>query len=121
MGKKKIVRKRRGRRKIGDEKVIQENIREKGNEEGVKKGKSELYRYLAAHNGVAFINQDEPFLEELASAVRWKILFKKGEYKEALQQLRQAANQADKKKKTDSVESSTSSNRGSTGPSRCGS
>ncbi len=35
--------------------------------EGVKKGKSELYAYLATHQGVAFINLEEDHLEELAT------------------------------------------------------
>lgn len=38
-----------------------------GGIEGVKKGKSELYAYLAAHHGVAFINLEENYLAELAS------------------------------------------------------
>lgn len=38
-----------------------------GGIEGVKRGKSELYRYLAKHGGVVFINRDEPFLMELAA------------------------------------------------------
>ncbi|WP_367390357.1 UDP-N-acetylmuramoyl-tripeptide--D-alanyl-D-alanine ligase [Lewinella sp. LCG006] len=38
-----------------------------GGIEGVKKGKSELYAYLAAHQGVAFINLEENHLEELAT------------------------------------------------------
>ena len=50
-----------------------------GGIEGVKKGKSELYRYLASNNGVAFINQDEPFLEALVTGVKWKIFYKKGD------------------------------------------
>lgn len=37
-----------------------------GGVEGIKKGKSELYAYLAANNGVAFVNTDLPFLKELA-------------------------------------------------------
>jgi len=37
-----------------------------GGIEGVKKGKSELYRYLENKNGVVFINKDESFLLELA-------------------------------------------------------
>lgn len=37
-----------------------------GGFEGVKKGKSEMYAYLAAHNRVAFINLDEDYLSELA-------------------------------------------------------
>lgn len=38
-----------------------------GGIEGVKKGKSELYRYLARQQGVVFINRDEPFLMDLAA------------------------------------------------------
>ena len=49
-----------------------------GGLEGVKKGKSELYRYLANNNGAAFVNQDEPFLSSLVENVRWKIFYKKG-------------------------------------------
>lgn len=47
-----------------------------GGLEGVKKGKGELYEYLAANNGVAFINKDEKFLEGLAAAVFRKIFYK---------------------------------------------
>ena len=47
-----------------------------GGIEGVKKGKSELYRFLAAHGGVAFINQDEPFLGELAAPVGKKVFYR---------------------------------------------
>lgn len=50
-----------------------------GGIEGVKKGKSELYRYLAEQNSnVAFINLDELFLAELGECVSRKILYKKG-------------------------------------------
>jgi len=41
-----------------------------GGLEGVKQGKSELYRYLEAHDGIAFINKGEPFLSELAQGVK---------------------------------------------------
>ncbi|MEM6722637.1 MAG: UDP-N-acetylmuramoyl-tripeptide--D-alanyl-D-alanine ligase [Bacteroidota bacterium] len=40
-----------------------------GGIEGVKKGKSELYRFLAETGGTAFLNSELPFLEELASPV----------------------------------------------------
>ncbi len=50
-----------------------------GGIEGVKKGKGELFDYLAQHNGVAFINLDEPYLEDLASAVKHKVFFVKSE------------------------------------------
>jgi UDP-N-acetylmuramoyl-tripeptide--D-alanyl-D-alanine ligase len=46
-----------------------------GGIEGVKKGKSELYRYLAAHTGIAFVNADEDFLAELATPVSEKIYY----------------------------------------------
>ena len=39
-----------------------------GGIEGVKKGKSEMYRWLAAHRGTIFLNEDEPFLAELVPA-----------------------------------------------------
>jgi UDP-N-acetylmuramoyl-tripeptide--D-alanyl-D-alanine ligase len=35
-----------------------------GGFEGVKKGKSEMYRWLAAHKGTIFVNEDEPFLQD---------------------------------------------------------
>lgn len=46
-----------------------------GGIEGVKKGKGELYAYLAETNGAAFVNVDEPFLEDLAKNVRKKIFY----------------------------------------------
>jgi UDP-N-acetylmuramoyl-tripeptide--D-alanyl-D-alanine ligase len=46
-----------------------------GGIEGVKKGKSELYRFLAEHNGTAFINSDEDPLEALAQPVVKKIFY----------------------------------------------
>jgi UDP-N-acetylmuramoyl-tripeptide--D-alanyl-D-alanine ligase len=50
-----------------------------GGLEGVKKGKSELYRHLAASNGLAFINRDELFLEDLAEPVQKKLFYQKVE------------------------------------------
>ncbi len=50
-----------------------------GGIEGVKKGKSELYRYLAETGGIAFINRDEPFLEELAAPVEKKVFYHRSE------------------------------------------
>lgn len=35
-----------------------------GGVEGVRKGKSEMYRWLAAHHGTIFLNEDEPFLKD---------------------------------------------------------
>ncbi len=49
-----------------------------GGIEGVKKGKSELFRYLTKHKGVAFVNQDEAYLMELSEEVKWKISYKEG-------------------------------------------
>lgn len=51
-----------------------------GGIEGVKRGKSELYRFLANRkNGVAFINLDEQHLISLAKQVPRKIFYQKGE------------------------------------------
>ncbi len=52
-----------------------------GGLEGVKKGKSELYRYLAQHDGIVFINKSEAFLESLAKAVEKKVFYKKADKK----------------------------------------
>jgi len=46
-----------------------------GGIEGVKIGKSELYLYLAETGGLAFINKDEKFLEDLAEPVKKKIFY----------------------------------------------
>ncbi len=46
-----------------------------GGIEGVKKGKSELYRFLAGQGGTAFINADEPFLADLAEPVQRKVFY----------------------------------------------
>lgn len=48
-----------------------------GGIEGVKRGKSELYRYLAARDGVVFINRDAKFLEELATPVHKKLFYRR--------------------------------------------
>ena len=40
-----------------------------GGIEGVKKGKSELYRHLEQRGGTAFVNLGEPFLKELVQGV----------------------------------------------------
>lgn len=59
--------------------IGKEHLEGFGGLEGVKQGESELYRYLAAHNGMAFINKDEPFLEELAEPVRKKMFYARSE------------------------------------------
>ncbi|MEK7254504.1 MAG: UDP-N-acetylmuramoyl-tripeptide--D-alanyl-D-alanine ligase [Bacteroidota bacterium] len=46
-----------------------------GDFEGVKQTKAELYRYLAAHKGLIFINLDEPHLEKLAEKNRLKVYY----------------------------------------------
>ncbi len=46
-----------------------------GGIEGVKKGKSELYRFLAETNGIAMINSNEPFLPDLAAPVKKKVFY----------------------------------------------
>lgn len=51
-----------------------------GSLEGVKKAKSELYRYLAAKGGMVFLNQNEPYLEELASCVERKFVYRQSEH-----------------------------------------
>lgn len=50
-----------------------------GGIEGVKKGKSELYRYLAEINALAFVNNDEPFLLDLSTPVRKRIFYELSE------------------------------------------
>jgi UDP-N-acetylmuramoyl-tripeptide--D-alanyl-D-alanine ligase len=50
-----------------------------GGFEGVKKGKSEMYRYLASHRKTIFINEDEPFLSELAPEHANRIFYKKSD------------------------------------------
>ncbi len=46
-----------------------------GGEEGVRRGKSEMYRYLASHKGIAFVNMNENFLTALSEVVGRKRLF----------------------------------------------
>lgn len=48
-----------------------------GGFEGVKIGKGELYAYLAQHNGLAFINRDEPHLTEMVAEVKTKLFYEK--------------------------------------------
>lgn len=50
-----------------------------GGEEGVRKGKSELYRYLAESKGVAFVNLSEPHLLDLSAPVSKRIFYKEDE------------------------------------------
>lgn len=55
--------------------IGKEHLEGFGSLEGVKQGESELYRYLAAQNGMAFIDKDEDFLEDLALPVRKKLFY----------------------------------------------
>ncbi|MEM6316344.1 MAG: UDP-N-acetylmuramoyl-tripeptide--D-alanyl-D-alanine ligase [Bacteroidota bacterium] len=50
-----------------------------GGIEGVKKGKGELYRYLEKHRGLAFINQEEDHLTEMAGEKLYKLFYRKSE------------------------------------------
>lgn len=59
--------------------IGKEHLEGFGGLEGVKEGESELYRYLAAHKGMAFVNKDEPFLEELAQPVKKKFFYARSE------------------------------------------
>ena len=46
-----------------------------GGEEGVKKGKGELYDFIAANNGTIFINTDYDYLIEMSKHVQHKITY----------------------------------------------
>ena len=46
-----------------------------GSFDGVKKTKSELYRFLAERSGLVFINMDEPHLTELAQGNKLKLFY----------------------------------------------
>lgn len=48
-----------------------------GGIEGVKKGKSELYKFIKWQNGVAFVNMDEPFLTKLSEGISKRVFYKK--------------------------------------------
>jgi len=50
-----------------------------GGLEGVKKGKSELYKYLAKHKGIVFINMNENSLRSLAKENKRKVYYTKSE------------------------------------------
>jgi UDP-N-acetylmuramoyl-tripeptide--D-alanyl-D-alanine ligase len=49
-----------------------------GGFEGVKKGKGELYDYLASNNGTVFINKDNPQLMEMATSRNFKEIINYG-------------------------------------------
>lgn len=46
-----------------------------GSEEGVRKGKGELYDFIRIHNGVIFRNTDLPYLEEMAKGIGQQITY----------------------------------------------
>ncbi len=46
-----------------------------GSEEGVRKGKGELFDYLRAHGGTAFIMQDYDYLREMSKGIREVITY----------------------------------------------
>ena len=54
-----------------------------GGIEGVKKGKSELYRFLAEVGGMVFINLEEPFLQELATPCKDQVHYRRSAEKPA--------------------------------------
>jgi len=54
-----------------------------GGIEGVKKGKSELYKFLTASKGVALINADEAFLTDLSLPVERRILYRQQQQPQA--------------------------------------
>lgn len=49
-----------------------------GSAENIKKGKGELFDYLALNNGTAFINKNYPYLDEMSIAVKNRIFYGKG-------------------------------------------
>lgn len=46
-----------------------------GSEEGVRKGKGELYDFICANKGIIFRNTDLPYLEEMASGIEQQITY----------------------------------------------
>lgn len=46
-----------------------------GGEEGVRKGKGELYDYLRQNNGVAFVMQDYDYLQEMSKGIETRITY----------------------------------------------
>ncbi len=54
-----------------------------GGLEGVKKGKSELYKFLKKSNGMVFINRDEEYLVDLAKDNKLKVFYEQSETPDA--------------------------------------
>jgi len=51
-----------------------------GSLEGIKQGKSELYKWFAEHGGLAFVNLDELYLKELSSNVASRLYYGSGRH-----------------------------------------
>ncbi len=51
-----------------------------GSIEGVKQGKSELYKFLEEHGGMVFINQDERYLQDLALTNPYKVFYQQSQH-----------------------------------------
>ncbi|RYG23996.1 MAG: UDP-N-acetylmuramoylalanyl-D-glutamate--2,6-diaminopimelate ligase, partial [Chitinophagaceae bacterium] len=49
-----------------------------GSEEGVRKGKGELFDHLRAHGGTAFINNQLPYLLEMSEGISKKVFYGDG-------------------------------------------
>ncbi len=56
-----------------------------GSLEGVKKAKSELYKFIEKQNGVAFINEDENYLTPLSKGISKRIFYKKSDAPDPLE------------------------------------
>ncbi|MBA3673565.1 MAG: UDP-N-acetylmuramoyl-tripeptide--D-alanyl-D-alanine ligase [Chitinophagaceae bacterium] len=41
-----------------------------GSEEGVRKGKGELFEFLKEHNGIAFVNGDDNYIKEMSTGIK---------------------------------------------------
>ncbi len=50
-----------------------------GSFEGVKKAKSELYKFLAKNGGTAFVNLDEPFLKALSEGISHRVFYQQSD------------------------------------------
>jgi UDP-N-acetylmuramoyl-tripeptide--D-alanyl-D-alanine ligase len=51
-----------------------------GGEAGVRRGKAELYQFLSATNGTAFVNLDEPYLEELSNNCKYRVKYQRDDW-----------------------------------------
>ena len=51
-----------------------------GGIEGVKKAKGELFKFLKKNKGVAFVNLDEPFLNEMSSGIPHRIFYHRSNF-----------------------------------------